>query len=399
VTGAALTLYRWALRGGARGHFAAQPRAPRPKGPLIWLVLDHPSRASAALALAGQIAAQPDMRCLITGLDTPATSKTLLQDTAPPEAEAEALAAFLDHWSPQVVVLLGGTLRPVLAHLARARAIPLLLAEAEMPRLPQGPAWLFGGVMQDCVQALHNVLAVDEAAARAYRRLGAGHVARVGRMEAAPPPLPHNEPERAALAAAFATRPVWLAVDVPPFEEAAVLAAHRSALRRAHRLLLILMPQQAARAAELAQSIEANEGWVVARRDRDQEPDAETSVYIADAGLEYGLWYRLAPVTFLGGSLLGAGSARSPLEAAALGSAIIHGRKVGEFGREFGRLGAALGAAPISTADDLAEFLTELLAPDRVARMAHAAWGVVSEGAEVTDRIVKTVLHLAAGGR
>jgi 3-deoxy-D-manno-octulosonic-acid transferase len=62
-------------------------------------------------------------------------------------------------------------------------------------------------------------------------------------------------------------------------------------------------------------------------------------------------------------------------------------------------LGAALGAAPVSTEGELAEFLTELLAPDRVARMAHAAWGVVSEGAEVTSRIVTTVLHLAEGKR
>ena len=53
----------------------------------------------------------------------------------------------------------------------------------------------------------------------------------------------------------MATRPVWLAVDVPAAEEAAVIAAHRAALRLAHRLLLILVPQEAARAADLAAQI------------------------------------------------------------------------------------------------------------------------------------------------
>ena len=45
-------------------------------------------------------------------------------------------------------------------------------------------------------------------------------------------------------------------------------------------------------AASLAASLEKDEGWIVARRELDQEPDQGTAVYIADAGQEYGLWYQ-----------------------------------------------------------------------------------------------------------
>lgn len=317
---------------------------------------------------------------------------------APPDDTADACAEFLTHWHPDAIVLTEGELRPALLRAAQARGIPALIVDATEPALLRRvDAWL-PGLARGAVKSLDAVIAVDEVSARSYRKLGAGDVTRLGRMEAGSMALAYHEPERAALAALFATRPVWLAVDISASEEAAIIAAHRAALRLSHRLLLILIPDDPARAADLAAQMEQAEGWIVARRELDQDPDPDVAVYIAEGGadsvVEYGLWYRLAPVAFMGGSLLGGGCARSPMQAAALGSAIIHGRKAGAFGADFGRLGAALGAVAVSTPAELCDVLAELLAPDRAARLAHAAWSVASEGAEVTDRVIETILRL-----
>ena len=43
---------------------------------------------------------------------------------------------------------------------------------------------------------------------------------------------------------------------------------------------------------------------------------------------------------------------------------------------------------------ELAEALADLMAPDRTARLAQAAWAVASAGAEVTDRIVLAIRAL-----
>jgi 3-deoxy-D-manno-octulosonic-acid transferase len=149
------------------------------------------------------------------------------------------------------------------------------------------------------------------------------------------------------------------------------------------------VPQDPARAPEIAAAMEAGEGWTVAQRGLDQEPDTETEVYLPDSAAEYGVWYRLAPVCYMGGSLLGEGCARNPMEAAALGSAIIYGPRPGSFGAVFGRLGAAQAARAVGSAGDLGEALSDLLAPDRAARLAQAAWGLASDGVEVTDRVVE----------
>ena len=361
-------------------------RSPRPEGRLVWLHITQEARVAPILILADQLI-DHGLQVLVTGVHTDIPQ---LSDLAPSDHPAD-VAPFLAHWQPDVIVLTGGEMRPALMVAAEQGHIPVLLVDAVMPSVARG--WLWLGLIKGAVKGFHAILTVDEVTARSYRKLGAGTVQRLGRMENDAIALPYFESERAELAALFATRPIWLACDVPQAEEAAVIAAHRAAMRLAHRLLLILVPQDPARAPALAESLELSEGWLIARRELNEDPDPEIAVYIAETADEYGLWYRLAPVTFMGGSLIGQGSSRSPMEAAALGSAIIHGRRTGDFGSEYGRLGAALGAAVASNPSEFADLLSELLAPDRAARLAHAAWGVASEGAEVTARIVAIILQ------
>jgi 3-deoxy-D-manno-octulosonic-acid transferase len=253
--------------------------------------------------------------------------------------------------------------------------------------------------MRSALGRFSNVYAVDEASARAFRKAGAAltAVAVTGRMEEECAVLPCLEAERSALAKLLAARPVWFAAGLPEAEEAAVLHAHRVALQQSHRLLLILLPENADRPEPLAHQLEEGDDWSVARRANDEEPEAGVEIFIVDNPAEYGLWYRLAPISFLGGSLTGRGPTRSPMEAAALGSAIIHGPKTDPYGSIFSRLGAARATRAVASPGDLADALGDLLFPDRAARLAQAAWAVESDGAEVSDRILNRIRVLIDG--
>lgn len=319
---------------------------------------------------------------LVDGIDP-----AVIQLFPPPDAAFD-VRAFLAHWAPDLVLMAGGEVRPAMLLECADRNLPVMMVDARAPYLIKGREGWYPGLLRRSVEVFQQVLAVDEVAAKAFRKAGAPQVQTTGRMEEASAALAYHEPERAALAALIATRPVWLAADVPKAEEAAVIAAHGSALRLAHRLLLILVPQDPARAGPLAAQMEAQMGWMVAQRALEQEPEPDTEVYIPEAGAEYGLWYRLAPVTFMGGTLLGDGCARNPMEPAALGSAILYGPRPGEHGTMFGRLGAALAARAVGSPTDLGDALADLLSPDRAARLAQAAWAVASDGVDVTDRVV-----------
>jgi 3-deoxy-D-manno-octulosonic-acid transferase len=91
-----------------------------------------------------------------------------------------------------------------------------------------------------------------------------------------------------------------------------VIAAQRLASRSAHRLLLILAPRTAEDAAPLARDL-AQAGLRLSSRAEGEEPEEATQVFLADGPAEMGLWLRLAPLAFLGGTLPGgrAGAARS----------------------------------------------------------------------------------------
>jgi len=391
-----LTLYT--LGGGrAAGPGPAWPA--RPRGRLVWLHAPQTATIGPLLALARRLIEEDGLPILLTTPDPVANPPPGVLVVAPPVDAMPEVQAFLTHWLPEVILLSDGELRPALLHEAGLRKLPVLMVNARSPHLPPGRNGWYPGLIRSSLAGLRHCLVPDDAAARVFRKSGAvaDRIEAAGRMEEESAVLPYVESDRAALAQALATRPIWLAACVPEAEEPTVIAAHREALHLSHRLLLILVPQDPGRGTALAAALEADEGWSVARRSAGDDPDAETEVYLPEDTTEFGLWYRLAPVTFLGGSLLGTGCARNPLEPAALGSAILHGPRPGPHGAMFDRLGRARAARRVGSGAELVQALGDLLSPDRAARQAQAAWLVASEGADVTLRVVTLIRNILEG--
>jgi 3-deoxy-D-manno-octulosonic-acid transferase len=375
----------------------APPRPMRPAGRLVWLHAPSAESLSGIAELGRRLIEEDGIAVLLTCPDAPALADMILQPP-PPDHRAD-LREFLNYWSPEMVLCAEGELRPALMNEASARKIPVLMAEGTQPRLMADRDGWYPGLIRSTLAKFRTLHVTDGTAERAFRKAGAdpARVQVSGRMEKAPIVLPYLEAERASLAGLLAGRPVWLAMAVPQEEEDAVIAAHRHALALSHRLLLILVPQDLNRAPALAERMETAEGWQVARRSAEQEPEPEVEAFIPDQPGEIGLWYRLAPVTFLGGSLLGQGCNASPMEPATTGSAILFGPRTGVHAAAYGSLGSALAARMVASAEDLSLGLSDLLSPDRAARQAHSAWEVVSAGADVTSRLLADIRAIMDG--
>lgn len=375
-------LYR-ALHGDA-GVAPAPSWPARPAGRVAWL---HAPGAAAARGLGplakGLMQARLADAVVVTCPDPTDCPGGLV--VAPPADRPQAVAAFLDHWRPDLGLWADGALRPVLLHMAAERGLPLLLVDGRAPDLP-GAGW-WRRLMPGLMRPFRHVLALDDAARRAFLRAGAepDAVQVTGPLEVPSRFLSVNEAERAALARTIGTRPVWLAMGVPEGEDDTIAAAHLSALRSAHRLLLILVPDAPARSAALAARLTEQFGLETARRSAEEEPGEEAQVYLADTEGEMGLWYRLAPMTWCGGTLSGPGPLRHPFEAAAMGSAILHGPETGAEAESFERLRRAGASRVVRLPADLGDAVGDLLAADRCARLAQAAWTVSSAGAEATQ--------------
>jgi 3-deoxy-D-manno-octulosonic-acid transferase len=100
-------------------------------------------------------------------------------------------------------------------------------------------------------------------------------------------------------------------------------------------------------------------------------PTATTDIYVADTMGELGLFYRLAPIVFMGGSLVEHGG-QNPIEAVKLGASIVHGPHVFNFTDVYEALDSVGGAKRADTQEALVKQLGQWLA-DPAAREVSAA--------------------------
>jgi len=399
--GKSVALWAYLLAAGRQAAGPVPERASRPAGRLVWLHAGQGSSLASLGQLARRIAREDRTLAFLVTAEGGAPAlegfpKTATADALPTD-KTPAAAAFLAHWTPQVAVLAGSDLPPALICAADDSGVPLLMVDARVPGRLAVSDRLRVGMTGSLLARFTRLLAQDPDSAAGLRRRGApaGRIEVAGRIEETTDPLPCNEAEREALAELLQARPVWFAAACPEAEEEAVIAAHAHAMRLAHRMLLIVSPADPARGPALAERF-AREGWVASRRAADEEPEPGVHAYVADTEGEMGLWYRLAPVTFMGGTLLAGGAGRNPFEPAALGSAILHGPHLVPYPDAYGRLAEARATRCAASPEALAALVGELMAPDRAALLAHNAWAVSSGGAEVTDRVMQAILQTMA---
>jgi 3-deoxy-D-manno-octulosonic-acid transferase len=372
---------------------------PRPDGLLVWFHAASVGESLSILELVRRLGDQrPDLHFLIT--TGTVTSAALVAGRIPDGAVHQFVPLdvrpwvrrFLAHWKPDLAVWTESELWPGLIYETARQKIPMVLINARISRSTHENWRWFPGFAKSLLRRFQFVLAQDEQTARNLRRLGLpkDRIEVTGTLKEGSAALPCDEAERAGFAKQLAGRPVWLAASTHPGEEEMVAAAHRQAARAAQRLLLIIAPRHPERGPEIAARLE-RDGWEIAVRSRGETPEASTEIYLADTLGDMGLWYRIAPVSFLGGSLVDIGG-HNPFEPAALGSAIIHGPFIHKVADIYDRLTEAGATVEVKLPADLARAVGQVLSPDKAAAMAHAAWEVSSSGAEVTDRALELLL-------
>ncbi|MFW2543019.1 3-deoxy-D-manno-octulosonic acid transferase [Primorskyibacter sp. 2E107] len=379
-----------AFGGPASGQTWTRPAS----GPVIWAHAEPGDQARALVNLCSRIQQQrPEVQVVLSGTDPAPPGMTTLP--LPPERSSDC-DAFAARLRPDVCLWAAGMLRPALLQAMRGSG-------AQMIALPPAaghwhcpvPRWLpdpTGATMA----LFHRIHAPSVAAGRQLRRMGVRSdvIRHAGAFVDTGTPLECDEGQHEELAAALAGRPVWLAARIRPDEATDVLRAHRRAVRLAHRLLLILVPASDSD-FDAINRIVAAEQLRCCNWDAGETPDDNTMVMLAEGPEELGLWYRAAPLAFLGGSMTSGYGGTDPFEAAALGTAILYGPNVSRHLSSYSKLVDAGAARIVRDADSLATAVSHLVAPDQAAAMAHAGWDVVSSGAELIDTVIAAIFtHL-----
>ncbi|MGC1502970.1 MAG: glycosyltransferase N-terminal domain-containing protein [Sulfitobacter sp.] len=394
-----LTAYRALTRHATKVPEEA-PVRPRIKGELVWIHAGEPGNLLAVQDFALRlVTVREGLQVLITlpeqaGAQRPAPARadSALIQIAVPGEHPSAVSAFLDHWRPDTCIWIWGGLRPNLVLEAADRGCPMFLIDADARGFDgRRDRWL-PALARRLLSRFNAVFARSESDHKRLNHLGlsAKSLTQTGPLLAGGQVLPCVDSDLNELSAAMGGRPAWFAAGVSDREIGIILDAHKQALRLSHRLLLILQPDDPNKLTKVVEQA-ASRSITTAQWDDAQFPDDTTQLLVSGDSAERGLFFRLAPVSFLGGTLIQGNSSCDPLEAASLGSAILYGPRLRQFMPSYSRLAAAGAARIVNDVDALGTAVSRLIAPDQAAAMAHAGWDVISQGAELTDRIIELV--------
>ncbi|MGQ0675919.1 MAG: 3-deoxy-D-manno-octulosonic acid transferase, partial [Rhodospirillales bacterium] len=369
---------------------------PRPLGALVWVHCASVGEAVSVLALIERmLAARPALNVLVT--TGTVTSARLLARRLPPRAfhqyvpvdHAGWARRFVRHWRPDLALWVESELWPNLIGAAAGAGVTLALINARMSdasfrRWRRAPF-----LIRPLLQSFALCLGQDERQSERLAALGAPAVRSVGNLKFAAAPLPVDESDLAALRAAIAGRPAWIAASTHPGEEELIARAHRQLAPAHPGLLTVIVPRHPDRGPAIAAALRAP-GIVVARRGAGEGP-AAAQVYVADTMGELGLFYRLAPLAFIGGSLVPHGG-HNPLEAAVLGAAALAGPHTHNFASVTEEMKSAGGLVQVADAEGLARELDRLLGDEpRRRKTAAAGRAVALARAHVLDAVLAEI--------
>lgn len=376
-------------------RFGRYKRA-RPAGPLIWFHAASVGESGVALALIETLAAHAPALSFLVSTGT-RTSADLIAARAPvrtthvyvPLDSGGAVRSFLDRWRPDAGVFIESELWPNLILAAEARRIPLALVNARMSPKSAGRwrRWRKAGAR--LLKAFSFVAAADRRTAQALSEVRGANVPALGNLKLAAPAPRVDASARDALAAEIGARPLWLAASTHEGEDADLIEAHTLLRAKIPDALLIIAPRHPERGEDIA----ALAGGAP-RRSR-FEPVGAGPVYVADTLGELGLFYDLAPVALVAGSLQGELKGHNPIEPAKLGAAILTGPNVESFHDVFDALFTAQGAMIVRDPASIADAVSLLWRDDAVrTEQLAAARAAIAVGAEAFDATITQILAL-----
>jgi 3-deoxy-D-manno-octulosonic-acid transferase len=338
------------------------------KGAVVWVHGSSLGELTGARAMLDLILSRdPDLHIVIT-MNTETAHKMVtdwglerVDVVLAPLDYRFALKRFLARWQPALLITIENEIWPNRFELCHQAGIPVTLLGARMSEKSARIWARLGGLPRRVFDRISLISAQDRSSEARLVTLGvrSNATAPLTNLKSGVSVPAGDTQEMEELRAVFPYDCTLLAASTHPGEEAQILAAYNLALKKRPQLRLILAPRHPGRADEIAGMI-SGVGLSSRRRSRGETPEAG-AVFLADTLGEMALWYQLAALTFVGGSLVHKGG-HTPFEPVQFGSVVLHGPDVSNHGCAYQALASANAAVRISSEWDMASMICSLSA-------------------------------------
>lgn len=374
-----------------------KPKMKRPEGKLIWF---HGASVGESLSMLPLITRllelYPNLHIMVT--TGTVTSAELMNKRLPERAFHQYIpidnptfaARFLRHWKPDLALWFESELWPAMLSNIKARNIPLLLVNGRISNKSFKRWQQFDFICKELLDCFTFCLGQSEEDAYRLRVLGAKEAICLGNLKYAGFQPPVDPAKREEIAAQISNRPLWNVSSTHNDEELKIGKFLKRVQDKVPGLLTIIAPRHPNRGPEIQEAL--NEiGLKTALRSKGEKITDTTDVYIADTIGEVGIWYDLAPLVFIGGSLIPHGG-QNFMEPSRMRDAVLVGPHMFNFTDAMNRAKKADAVIQVNDVNELEENVIQLLTnPELLEAKRSLAYNWAHGEAKVLDGIVEKV--------
>ena len=374
------------------------PKKKRPEGRLIWLHGASVGECLSMMPLINEILNR-DSKVHVMVTSGTKTSAALMAKRLPERAFHQyipidfpwATRRFVKHWNADLVLWFESDFWPnILKSIAKNKK-PLVLLNGRISDRSFDRWRKAKFFITPLLRLFTLCFGQTNEDANRLEILGAKQVVCVGNLKFSAVNPPYDAVELNEILGQIGPRPRCIAASTHAGEEEMILNFHMNVKRTFPSFLSVVVPRHPERGDEI-EALFIAAGLQVARRSRGENITLNTDVYLADTIGEMGLLYRLAPIVFVGGSLVPFGG-QNMLEPMRLGRLVMVGPYTFNF-REIVNQASSEGALirvqmPSEVLGNAVRYLTH---PEEMEPVMKRAQAFATSQMAVLDRVY-ALLH------
>lgn len=374
-----------------------KPSMKRPEGKLIWFHGASVGESLSMLPLINKLLENyPDAHIMVT--TGTVTSAEVMGKRLPERAfhqyipidNPKFVTRFIKHWHPDLVLWFESDLWPALLSGIKRKNIPLILVNGRISNKSFKRWQQFDFISKELLGCFTYCLGQSEEDAYRLRVLGAKDSMCLGNLKYAGINPPVDADKKAEILEQIEGRPLWAVSSTHSDEELKIGKFLKRVIEKVPGLMTIIAPRHPNRGPEIQAQL--NElGLKTALRSKGEKISKTTDVYIADTIGEVGIWYDMAPIVFIGGSLIPHGG-QNFMEPSRFRDAVLVGPHMHNFTDAMNRAKKADAVIQVNDVVELEEALLQLLTnKDLLEAKRSLAYNWAYGEAKVLDGIVEKV--------
>lgn len=374
-----------------------RPTMKRPEGKLIWLHGASVGESVSMLPLINKLLEQyPDAHVMVT--TGTVTSADVMGKRLPERAfhqfvpidNPKFVTRFIRHWQPDLALWFESDLWPALLSGIKRKNIPLILVNGRISNKSFKRWQQFDFISKELLGCFTFCLGQTEEDAYRLRVLGAKDSMCLGNLKYAGINPPVDENKKNEIQSQISSRPLWVVSSTHNDEELKIGKFLKRVNEQVSDLITIIAPRHPTRGTEVQEQLNGL-GLKTALRSKGEKINKDTEVYIADTIGEVGIWYDMAPIVFIGGSLIPHGG-QNFMEPSRFRDAVIVGPHMHNFTDAMNRAKKADAVIQVNDVQELEETLLQLLSnKDLLEAKRSLAYNWAYGEAKVLDGIVEKV--------